>query len=152
MQNNISYNWRNVNITYNKLPVQFKNSNYNFNSTQHFILPANFSFEITGFYSSANYFGTVKFKPLYQLNAGLQKKFRNKKDILQLTANDVFNSGSNYQMIDKLLINETTVQRNFNFRLAAYKLTYTHNFGNGGLGSKRERVTGAEDELNRVHN
>ena len=86
------------------------------------------------------------------MNAGLQKKFSNKKDILQFTANDVFNSGSNYQMIDKLSINGTTVQRNFNFRLAAYKLTYTHNFGNRNLASKRERATGAEDELNRVHN
>ena len=38
------------------------------------------------------------------------------------------------------------------FGLVAYKLTYTHSFGNKKLKDKRERSTGAEDELKRVHN
>ncbi len=44
------------------------------------------------------------------------------------------------------------VKRNFNFGLLAYKLTYTHNFGNKALKSKKERSTGVDDELKRVHN
>jgi hypothetical protein len=59
MQNNVSYNWRQVNTTLNKAPVQFHIFDYNFNSTQRFKLPGDFSVELTGFYSSARYFGTT---------------------------------------------------------------------------------------------
>lgn len=152
MQNNVSYNWRQVNTTLNKAPVQFHIFDYNFNSTQRFKLPGDFSVELTGFYSSARYFGTTKFKPLYRLDAGLQKKFNNKEDMFLFTANDIFNSGSNYKFIDNLSIPGSVVNRNFNFGLVAYKLSYMHNFGNKALKGKRERSTGAEDELNRVHN
>jgi Outer membrane protein beta-barrel family/Carboxypeptidase regulatory-like domain len=152
MQNNINYDWKHVNTTSNQVPVQFQNFNYNLNSTQRFKLPGDFSVELTGFYLSASYFGTTKFKPLYQLNAGLQKKFNNKEDILRLTANDIFNSGSNYKFVDNLSIPGSIVNRSFNFGLVAYRLSYTHNFGNKALKGKRERSTGAEDELNRVHN
>jgi len=37
-----------------------------------------------------------------------------------------------------------------NFGMVAYKLTYTHNFGNNTLKDKRSHSTGAEDELRRV--
>jgi hypothetical protein len=152
MQNNVSYNWRQVNTTLNKAPVQFHIFDYNFNSTQRFKLPGDFSVELTGFYSSARYFGTTKFKPLSRLDAGLQKKFNNKEDMFLFTANDIFNSGGNYKFIDNLSIPGSVVNRNFNFGLVAYKLSYMHNFGNKALKGKRERSTGAEDELNRVHN
>jgi hypothetical protein len=129
-----------------------RNFGYSIISTQRFTLPRDFSFEITGYYSSPSYLGTAKREPLYQLDAGLQKKLGSKKDILRFTANDVFSSGSNYRFVENLPIRGATVSRNFNFRLVAYKLTYTHNFGNKALKAKRERSTGAEDELKRVNN
>ena len=152
MQNNINCDWRQVNTTYNNAPVQLQIFDYNFNSTQRFTLPKDFSIELTGFYSSASYFGTAKLKPIYQLDAGLQKKLGNKKDILRLTANDMFNSGTYYRFVDNLPIKGTILKGTLNFGMVAYKLTYTHNFGNKALKGKRERSTGAEDELNRVHN
>ena len=151
MQNNISYDWRRVSTTNNQAPVQFRIANYSLNSTQRFMLPKDISLELTGFYSSAGFLGTTKFKPLYQLNIGLQKKF-NKEDILRFTANDIFNSGSNYRFVDEVSIPGAIVKRNFNFGLVAYKVSYTHNFGNSALKAKRERSIGAEEELNRVHN
>lgn len=152
MQNNINLNWRKINTMLNSNTVNYNIFDYRINSTQRFKLLDDFSFEATGFYASSSYFGTTKFKPLYQLDLGLQKKFKNKKDVLRLAANDIFNSGSNYRFTDDLTIKGTTVRRNFNFGLVAYKLTYTHNFGNKSLKEKRERTTSAEEELNRVHN
>jgi hypothetical protein len=86
------------------------------------------------------------------LDLGLQKKFKNKKDVLRFSATDIFNSASNYRFTDNLTIKGTSVNRNFNFGLVAYKLTYTHSFGNKSLKEKRERTTAAEEELHRVHN
>jgi len=152
MQNNINSNWRQINTTYDNVPVRLHTFDYSFNSTQHFTLPNDFSLELTGFYSSARYFGTEKSKPIYRLDAGLQKKLGNKKDILRFTATDIFNSGSNYRLTESLPIKNATVNQNFDFRNVAYKITYTHNFGNKALKGKRERSTGAEDELKRVQN
>ena len=82
----------------------------------------------------------------------MQKKIGRKNDVLRFTANDIFNSGGNWRFVEKLPVASATVGRDFNFRLMAYKLTYTHNFGNKALKEKRERATGAEDELKRVQN
>jgi hypothetical protein len=152
MQNNITGNWRRINTAFDKAPVQLRNFNYSFNSTQRFTLPKDFSVEITGFYSSASYFGTAKREPLYQLDAGLQKKLGNKNDILRLTATDIFNSGTYWRLGETLPSTGAIVNRTFNYGTIGYKLTYTRNFGNKSLKVKRERSTGAEDELKRVHN
>ena len=152
MQNNINGDWHQVNTVYENKPVQLQLFDYNINSTQRFTLPKDFSIELTGFYISASYFGTGKLKPIYQFDAGVQKKFGKKKDVLRFTANDMFNSGTNYRFVEKLPLGGDIVNGSLNFGMVAYKLTYTHNFGNKALKDKRDRSTGAEDELKRVHN
>jgi len=152
MQNNLVGNWSQINTAYDNLPVRLENFDYTINTTQRINLPNDFAFEVTAMYSSASYVGTAKRDPHYQLGGGLQKKFHNGKDVVRFAANDVFNSGSNYRFIEHLPFSQATVSRNFNFRLVSYKLTYTHSFGNNALKGKRERATGAEEELNRVKN
>ena len=152
MQNNVNVDWRQVNTVYENSPVQLQLFDYNLNSTQRFTLPKEYSIELTGLYYSASYFGTAKLKPIYQVDLGIQKKFSNKKDILRFAANDMFNSGTNYRFADNLPIKGTVLTGSLNFGMVAYKLTYTHNFGNKALKEKRDRSTGAEDELHRVHN
>jgi hypothetical protein len=152
MQNNITGDWRQINTEYEKANIQLENFAYSIYSTQRFILPGDFSAELTGVYSSPSFLGTAKRKPLYQLDVGLQKKLGSQKDIIRFAVNDIFNSGSDYRFVESMPIPGATVSRNFNFGLVAYKLTYTHSFGNKSLKEKRERVTGAEDELKRVHN
>jgi hypothetical protein len=152
MQNNINGDWRQVNTVFNNAIIRLQIFDYNLNTTQRFTLPKDFSVELTAFYVSAGFFGTSKFKPIYQLDAGLQKKFSNKKDVLRFSANDIFNSGGYFKYADNLPIAGTIITGDLNFGMVAFKLTYTHNFGNKSLKDKRDRVTGAEDELNRVHN
>jgi hypothetical protein len=122
------------------------------NSIQRFTLPNEVAIEISGLFSSPALMGTAKRKALYQVNAGIQKKIGRKNDLLRFSANDIFNSGSDFRFVDYLPVADAVVGRNFSFGLVAYKLTYTHNFGNKALKEKRERSTGAEDELKRVHN
>jgi outer membrane receptor protein involved in Fe transport len=150
MQNNINFSWRQVNTTYNNDLVQLAVASYNLNSTQRFSFPKDISLELTAFYSSAAYFGTNKLKPIYQVDMGLQKKLKNKKDILRFTANDMFGTGSNFRYVEDLPIQGTTMKGSLNFGTIAYKIIFTHNFGNKALKNRRERSTGAEDELNRV--
>ena len=149
MQNNISAGWRKIDAGYGNTDIRFNYFEYSINSTQRLLLPANYSFEVTGLYSYAGYFGTSKAQPIYRVDAGLQKKFSNHKDILTLTANDMFNSGAYYKYAEHLP-GGTFIKADFNYGIAAFKLTYTHHFGNRDLKAKQERATGAEDELKRV--
>ena len=95
MQNNVNVNWRQINAAYDSLPVQV-HVLITLQLTQRFTLPKDFSFELTGFYSSATYFGTNKLKPIYQLDSGCKRNLKIKKDIFRLAANDMFNSGGDY--------------------------------------------------------
>jgi hypothetical protein len=149
MQNNISCNFRWISTAFDGAPVMLRNFDYSLLSAQHFILSGTFSAELTGTYTSATYPGTAKCRPLYQIDAGVQKKFASNKDILRLAINDMFNSGSHYRLEERLP-SGAIVRRNFDFQLVSYRLTYTRNFGNNALKGKRERATGAEDELKRV--
>jgi len=151
MQNNVSFNWRRIGAVVDNGPVLLQYAYYELNSTQRFTLPKDFSAELTGSYSSTAYLGTAKRKPIYQAGAGLQKKLGKSKDILRLAAKDIFNSVGNYRFGEELS-RGAVVNRTFNFGLVGYSLTYTHNFGNKGMNVKKERSTGAEDELKRVHN
>jgi hypothetical protein len=152
MQNNMNVNWRQVNTVYNSLPVQLQVVYYNVISSQRFTLPNDLSFELSGMYSSASYFGTAKLKYLYQVDAGVQKKFNKGKDNIRFSANDMFNSGSNYRFEEKIPIPGAIINGSLNFGLVAFKLTYTRKFGNNGLKERRDRATNAENELQRVRN
>lgn len=152
MENNINIDWRQVNATYNNSPVQLHIFDYDLNSTQHFTLNKDLSFELTGFYTSASYLGTNKLNPIYRVDAGLEKKFSNKKDILRFTANDMFNTGGNLVIKSEIPIDGTIIRASINFGNVAYKLTWKHSFGNKALKVKSQSSTGAEEELNRVHN
>lgn len=151
-QNNINGDWREVSTTFDKKPVHLQVFDFNVNSTQQFTLPNDYTIELTGYYYSPTFFGSNKLQPIYQVDVGIQKKFKNKKDLLRLAAADLFNSGGHYRFEDQLGLNGTVLRGNLNFGMVAYKLTYTHNFGNNALKGKRDRSTGAEAELNRVHN
>ena len=152
MQNNINVDWRQVNATYNNSEVQIHIFDYDLNSTQNFTLNKDLSFELTFFYTSASYLGTSKLNPIYRVDAGLEKKFSNKKDILRFAANDMFNTGSNLLIKSEIPIEGTIIRASINFGNVAYKLTWTHSFGNKALKVKSQTSTGAEEELNRVHN
>jgi hypothetical protein len=152
MQNNFNLNWRQVNTVYKNAPVQLQAVYYNIMTTNRFILPKDYSIELGGMYLSSSYFGTARLGRLYQVDAGVQKKFNKGKDQLRFAANDIFNSGSFYKFDEKMPINGAIVNGSLNFGLVAFKLTYTHTFGNKNLKDKRERTTGAENELQRVHN
>jgi len=151
-QNNFNLNWRQVNTVYEEAPVQLQVVYYNIVSSHRFNFPKDYSFELGGMYTSESYFGTAKLGYLFQVDAGFQKKFNNGKDYIRFSANDIFNSGSDYRFDEKMPIPGAIVNGSLNFGLVAFKLTYTHNFGNKNLKDKRERSTGAENELQRVHN
>lgn len=151
IENNVNVNWKQLNTIYSNGPFRLQAFDMDINSTQHFILARNLSMELTGFYSTASYIGTQRLQPIYQVDAGLQKKFSNTKDALRFSANDIFNTGTDYRLTENLPIPNTFIKGSLNYGRVAFKLNWTHNFGKKELKVKRNRSTGAEEELRRVH-
>ncbi|MEO7044951.1 MAG: outer membrane beta-barrel family protein, partial [Ferruginibacter sp.] len=93
-QININGTWQKVESDYNNKPVELTNLNYNISGFESFTLPRKFSFEISGFFQSPTLSGTSETKSLWQLNAGVQKKFIKNNAALRFGVDDIFTSMS----------------------------------------------------------
>ena len=67
MQNNVLLLWQQVNtFTQNEFgqrdSLQINQAGLQYNATQTFILPRDFTAEVSGFYQTASYVGTARFK------------------------------------------------------------------------------------------
>ena len=150
MQNNLSAYWQQLDAFYKGEPVDIKQKNFSVNSTQSFILPRNFSMELSGIFMSGGLFGIYKAASSTSLNLGIQKKLGLNGGNLAFNVTDF--SGPPYL---KLSVNQPQqnliVNVNIRFVVTTFKLTYSKKFGNMKVKESRSRERGSEDELNRVH-
>ena len=123
--------------------------NLGLNMTQSFILPKDYSIELSGFYQSKALNGLTTFKPFGSLDFGVRKKFSG-RDALNFSASNLLNS---MDFRGSTNFPEENLVSNINLRFAwrTFKLTYTHSFGKEKLKASRSRKTGAEDEKDRVN-
>lgn len=113
--------------------------NFNCNLVNNFKLGNGYSAEVTGNYRGREIYAFMDVDPIWILNLGIQKKW--KQSSLKLAANDVF--WTNRTTADSEFTNYTErfkVSRNT--RVIA--LSYTYNFGQGN-GQPRRRTGGADD-------
>jgi hypothetical protein len=144
----------NVNVFYNQfqsvfLDEQLNNSQLalNFNTNHTFILPKDFTAELSGFYNSPFVEGILRGQSMYAVGFGLQKSFMNKKANLKLNVNDVFNmmrfrGAINYANMDLRILNRWESRQ--------ARVTFTYRFGKGDVKPARRRSTGTESEQNRI--
>ncbi len=135
------------NTVYLDRSLDYQRLSANFTLNNSFILPRNFTAELSGFYNSPVVYGVMLFKGLGQVNLGLQKSFRDKKATLRLNLNDPFyltryRGGVDYAATHLRFrgLGETRV----------FRLTFTYNFGNSNVKAARQRQTGSEEEQKRV--
>ncbi len=105
------------------------------------------SAELSGFYRSRAIEGQIVMKPMWKLDAGLQKQVLKKKGSLKLSIRDIFNSqifsGTvNYQDIDVYIKNYRDSR--------TVSLTFTYRFGKPIKNQPHRRVGGASEEQSRV--
>ncbi len=149
MQCNLTTIWQQENTRYQALPIQVAQVNFAINMTQHFTLPKNFSFELSGFYKSASYLGINHLHPAGSLDMGLKKKLPGRRGSLIFSGINMLNTNflfGTYDYPGQNLVGTLHLR----FVAPAYKLTYTRSFGKEKLKEKRERESGAELERSRV--
>lgn len=149
MQNNIMVNWQKLSAVFSKGPFSAEQKNYSFNSAQNFRLPHNYSMEISGSYQSKSLFGAAVVSPMWLINYGIQKKFRNDKSRLRFAVDNIFN-GSVFKTVTNIPSENIYSAFNVAFNFRTFKLTYSYNFGNNKLKDKRTRRTASEEEQGRL--
>jgi len=126
---------------------------YNFNGNNTMRLPANFSFELSGWYTSTHFNGSTKNLGFGVLNAGLKKEFKNGSS-LQFTVADIFQSLDIDFRIGTLtreafgdVFNGTYSPESGFSRI--FRVSYTYPFGNSKVRGAKTR-TGADTEKSRI--
>jgi iron complex outermembrane receptor protein len=147
---NMSYSltggWQRFKIDYTVSPVSKTYFNYSLNFSESFKLPKNYALELSGWYSSKSYYGTIKNDSRGVVNAGV------KKGNFQLAVNDVFRTShfdTYFGRLTKEVFdgkNHVGVNPESSF-FPIIKLTYSRTFGGGYNEKKRE---GAKDERERI--
>ncbi|GGI22359.1 outer membrane beta-barrel family protein [Pedobacter mendelii] len=116
---------------------------YNFNTSQSFILPKNFTIELSFWYESPKVYGVEQTTiPQNALNAGIQKSMLNKKLKLRLSMDDIFltnywKGALDYQNVNLRVTNRYTSRK--------ANLSVSYSFGNQNVKSARSRNTATDD-------
>lgn len=148
---NMSYSltggWQRFKIDYTIFPVAKTYFNYSLNFSESFKLPARFFLELSGWYTSPSYYGTIKNDSRGVVNAGI------KKGNFQLSVADILRT-SHFDTYFGHLTPEVFKSRNHvdinpeTVYFPIVKLTYVRTFG-GYVEKKRD---GAKDERERIRN
>jgi len=122
---------------------------YNINSSQSFILPKDFTFEVSFWLNSPKINGVEQTTiTQYAINAGLQKSLMDKKLRLRLSMDDIFLTNHWEGKLQYQNVNLSVVNRYLS-RRAAFSVNY--NFGNQNVKSAKSRNTAADDIKNRAN-
>lgn len=149
LQLSLNGSYTKMNGLYNAEPVALKRKSFYGNAIQNFKLPKDFTFSVSGFYTTGGLFGLYRMKSLGALDLGLQKKLDNKKSSLRLNYSNVFNSLRPHFSVnipEKNLIASGEIHFNY----PGIRLTFSHNFGSDKVKAKRDRSTGSEEEKDRL--
>ena len=150
MQNNFILIWTKINSDYNGEPFGIENTSYNLSTSQTFLLPKNFSIEVSAFYNSAGVFGRSTLDPIRGMGFGAQKKFKNNAGVLRFNVTDLFNS-IEFSGGTSIPSQGFVTDGRFDFSNRTFKLSYSRSFGNNKLKASRNRGTSSEEERRRVN-
>lgn len=123
------------------------NFTFSLNSINSFKLGNGFTAELTGNYQAREVYAYMDVKPIWYLNIGAQKKFKN-SSTLKLAFNDIFfTSNPKARTTFNNYVENFVVERD----TRVVTLSYTYNFGSGKSGQPR-KTGGADDLKQRIGN
>ena len=149
MQYNITGAWQQSNADYEDSLISLDQLSLNFNASQRFILPKDYSIVLSGYYQSPSLAGIYESKAYGSLDIGVMKKLPKKHGSLTLNAVNILNT-NRFRVSTNIPKYNMVGGIDLRFAVPTLKLTYTRSFGKDQVKQKRERSTGAEEEKSRV--
>ncbi|MBS1773529.1 MAG: TonB-dependent receptor [Bacteroidetes bacterium] len=147
-------NFTSFNFYYSEFKGNIANTNLNssrvtadLNTTNSFMLPKDWSAELSFFYQTKQLHGYMLIEPQWSLSAGIQKNLFDKRATIKLNATDIFwrsyprATSTYYNYNEKFIAQRETRQ---------VSLSFTYRFGKRTVAPIRKRSGGAEDEKKRA--
>ena len=126
------------------IAVQF----FNIYAQSTYQLPANFTLELSGYYTSPSIWGgNFKTQEYWNVDFGVQKTFLDNRLRIKAGISDIFKS-QEWEAENAFGILSTNANGGYDSR--RFKLNATYNFGNSKVRQARKRKTGLEEEKSRA--
>lgn len=147
-------NTTNINIFYAQYLGDIAGTNlnagrttFNANSSNSFILPHDWSAEVSGFYQAPQVYGYMNLKPTWMFNLGIQKNLFDKRATARLNATDIFWRGypravSYYNDYKESFVAVRDTRQ--------VSISFTYRFGKRTIPPSMRHRSGAEDEQRRA--
>ncbi len=150
-----SFEHREFHITHTPKEVYKDYLYLNLNANQTISLPKNFSVEISGWYLSDHYNGSIKNYGFGQLNLGIKKELNNNGGSFQFTVTDVLQSVNVRPIYGELTreVYDNYAQVKFqpeSTNAPIFRLSYVRTFGNNQLSGRKNRRSGSQEEKSRI--
>lgn len=121
---------------------------FNAYAEQNFKLPKGFKLQISGWYNSRSFWGTLRSNPQGAMDVGIQKKVLKDKGEIRLRVGDVL--GTARWSGENLFSPGLRMIAGGNWESQTVTLNFSYRFGSNEVKGARQRKTGLEDEKNRV--
>ena len=128
--------------------VDISATSFNFYMQHSFILPAKFTFEVSGWYNSPGIWGgNFATDEMYAIDAGLQKKVMKDRGNIKLSISDIFKSMEWAGENNLGGLRMTAMGGNESRQV---RLNFTYLMGNTDVKGTRNRNTGSQEESKRI--
>ena len=150
MQNNFTFINHKIKTDYEGENLDYGTNNFRVNSIQSLTITKKISAELGGYYQSKTFSGIYVWEPMGRLDIGVQCKLKNENSRFNLNISDVFKTNiirSSANVPELNIYNSWKLD----FEPRVLRLTFTHNFGNTAVKS-RKRTTASDEEQKRISN
>ncbi len=121
---------------------------FNGYAEQNFKLPYGFGLQVSGWYNSRSFWGTLRSAPQGAMDVGLQKKILKDKGEIRVRVGDIL--GTAGWNGENLFTPGLRMVANGTWESQTVTLNFSYRFGSNDVKAARQRKTGLEDEKNRV--
>lgn len=128
-------------------PLNKGRGTMDFNTSNSFILPKDWSAELGGFYQAPQQYGYMLVKPTWMVNVGLQKNFFDKRATARINATDIFWHGFPRATSEYNDYRESFIAKRDTRQVA---VSFTYRFGKRTVPQSMRHRGGAEDEKRRA--
>ncbi|WP_421830555.1 TonB-dependent receptor domain-containing protein [Larkinella sp.] len=146
---------RQFRVEHTRIPIEKSYFGYSVNFSQTFKLPGRFSAELSGWYNSTAYNGSIKVTGFGALNAGVKKELRNDAGSFQFSITDILRTLQINPYYGTLTQEAFSIKNHVQVNTEStqwpiIKLTYSRSFGDIHSNKKSQRKAGSMDERDRV--
>ena len=146
---------RQFRVEHTRIPVEKSYFGYSVNFSQSFKLPGRFSAELSGWYNSTSYNGSIKATGFGVVNAGIKKELKNDAGSFQLSISDILRTLQINPYYGTLTQEAFSIKNHVQVNTEStqspiIKLTYSRSFGDIHSNKKSQRNAGSMDERDRV--